>query len=168
MSKRDLPSEDVKEGLWDSQREIESFNARMEELRSDLVRRCSHKNKAGMSMLRHRSAGELYDHEYWSCDACKRGQSYAPVEPKVKAILAEESSFYQYVDAIARLMTMKSVDDVIDALPAPFKYKFLDHAHEHFLPKGKRFVFGQPLPDEAFAAFRDWYARNVVDLGASV
>ena len=155
--KRDLPTEDVQKGLWDSQREMEAFNARMGDLRADLVKRCTHKSRAGLSMLRYRSAGERYDHEYWSCDACGRGQSYAPVEPKVKQILSEEMSFYQYVDAITRLMTMKSVGDVIDALPMPFKVEYLDHARVHYLSKGERFVIGRPLPDEALAAIRDWF-----------
>ena len=155
--KRDLPTEDVAQGLWDSEREMEAFNERMGDLRADLVKRCTHKNKAGLSRLRYRSAGELYDHEYWSCDACGRGQSYAPVEPKVKAILSEELSFYQYVDAITRLMTMKNVNDVIDALPATTKIAYLDHARTHYLSKGQRIVFGQPLPDEALAAIRDWF-----------
>lgn len=166
--KRDLPTEDVANGLWDSRREMEAFNRRISERRSDLVSRCTHKNRAGLSILRHRSAGDLYDHEYWSCDACGRGQSYAPVEPKVKRILSEEMSFYQYVDAITRLMTMKSVDDIIDALPMPFKTAYLDHAREHYLSKGERFVIGRPLPDEALAAVRDWFVRQTARPGPSL
>jgi len=76
--KRDLPTEDVAKGLWDCQREMEAFNTRMSERRTDLIRRCTHKNKSGLSMLRHFSAGDLYDHEYWRCDACHGGQRHAP------------------------------------------------------------------------------------------
>jgi hypothetical protein len=154
--KRDLATEDVHKGLWDAEREIENLRS----LKSRLVRRCTHKNKSGQSVLLYQEAGQRYDREYWSCATCGGGQSYAPVEPKVKKIFTEERSFYQYVDAVARLMTMNSVDDVIDALPSPFKAKFLDHARECFLPKGERYVIGQPLPDEVFPAFRDWQERH--------
>jgi hypothetical protein len=156
MDKRDLATEDVHRALWEAEQGIDKLRS----LKARIVRRCTHKNKSGQPVLFYQAAGQRYDHEYWGCATCGGGQCYAPVEPKVKQILSEERSFYQYVDAIARLMTMDSVDDVIDALPSPFKTKYLDHARECFLPKGERHVIGRPLPEEAFAAFRSWQERH--------
>lgn len=76
--KRDLPTEYVEQGLWDSQKEIEAFTARVNKQRNDLIQRCTHKNKNGLSRLRYFRAGDLFDHEYWRCEACHGGQREKP------------------------------------------------------------------------------------------
>jgi hypothetical protein len=159
MSKRDpalLTIEDVLEGLHETEQQIQVLEAH----KLALMEKCSHKDKEGRSRLRYQRAGERYDHEYWSCDACGGGESEEPIEEKVRCILSKEMSFYQYVDEIARLMTRKNVNDVIEALPEPFATKFVEHGIECWAPTGERFVIGRPLPDEAIAAFRDWYGRR--------
>ncbi len=166
MGKRDLATEDVVHGVRDAARQIRI----LEDRSRDLIERCTHRSREGRSVLRYQAAGERYDCEYWTCDACGGGQREQPVEERVKAILAREMSFYQYADAVARLMTMKNVDDVIEALPQPFAGKFIEFGIECWVagapprmsraPQGERFVIGRPLPDEAIEAFRDWFGRQ--------
>jgi len=158
--KRDLAVEDVTGIFFDIKNQIHTLENQAEHARV----RCSHRDREGRSVLHWVAAGKLYDREYWSCDACGGGQSVAPVEERARNILAEEASFYQYVDAIARLMTLDDVDVLIESLPEPFATEFVAHGIKHFLPpkegKRERFTIGRPLPDEAFEAFREWNERQ--------
>lgn len=156
-TKRDLPIEYVTGGLRETERQIQA----QKERKLELIARCTHRDREGRPVLRLQAAGERYDHDYWSCDACGGGQRELPVELRVKKILSEEMSFYQYADAITRLMTRDNVNYLMGSLPEPFAGKYLQHALECFLPKGgKRIVIGRSLPDEALEAFREWNERQ--------
>jgi hypothetical protein len=108
----------------------------------------------------------------WACQvASKTGAAGAPLRrmprasPSVaglraRAILAEEMSHYQHIDAVARLMMRANVDEVIGALPEPFRSRFIEHGITHWIPRGERLVIGIPLPDEAIEAFREWFKRR--------